>query len=284
MENPVITTPAWRNTVPARLMSAVAYPIVRFLNRPAFSRLTRAIYDFALRCNGIAINFRGSHGLTKGEELFLESVSNDFKDGVLIDVGAHHGHYANFLARIAPDARIYAFEPHPVTMAHLSKSVDPRRVRVINKAVGDAAGPIKLYDFANNSGSTQASLSREAVRFFDEGGVTQFDVVTTTLDEFIASERIEKVAFLKIDTEGFDLAVLRGARNVLEARRIEMIQFEFIPANIVTGATMRAFFQILEGYDIYRICLNGQLQPLKPYNVKYCEIYVTQNLVAKLSR
>ena len=59
-----------------------------------------------------------------------------------------------------------------------------------------------------------------------------------------------------------------------------MIQFEFIPANIATGATMHKFFEVLDGYRISRLCLNGDLLSLQPYNVKRCEIYVTHNLIA----
>jgi FkbM family methyltransferase len=276
-----ITTPLWRGTASKRLIGALAYPVFYFLNRPAFYGLTKAIYDFALRCNGIAINFNGSYGLSKGEELFLARISKRLQGGVLVDIGAHHGHYSNLLARIAPGATIYAFEPHPVTLVQLRRAVDPERVHVIDKAVSDKPGSIRLYDFAGHDGSTQASLSQEAVAFFDQG-VVHHDIVCTTVDEFVAAEKIDRIDFLKIDTEGFDLAVLKGGERALRERRISLIQFEFIPANIVTGSTMRAFFQILEGYDIFRICLNGDLLPLKPYDVKRCEIYVTQNLVAKL--
>ena len=59
-----------------------------------------------------------------------------------------------------------------------------------------------------------------------------------------------------------------------------MIQFEFIPANIATGVTMHAFFEVLRGYRIGRLCLNGTVMWLDPYDVKRCEVYVTHNLIA----
>jgi hypothetical protein len=76
--------------------------------------------------------------------------------------------------------------------------------------------------------------------------------------------------------------VLRGARQAIADRRIKMIQFEFIAANIATGVSMRGFFDVLAGYDLYRLCLNGTLAPLGRYDVKRHEIYVTHNLVAIL--
>ena len=110
--------------------------------------------------------------------------------------------------------------------------------------------------------------------------MVEHPVECTTLDAFIAEHGIGPIAFLKIDTEGFDLSVLRGARNALATKQIAAIQFEFIPANIVTTTTVRDFLEVLAGYRVYRMCLNGSLIPLQPYDVKRCEVYVIHNLVA----
>ena len=85
---------------------------------------------------------------------------------------------------------------------------------------------------------------------------------------------------LKIDTEGHDLDVLRGARQAIARRAIKLIQFEFIPANVATRVFMRDFFNALAGYRLHRLCLNGDLLPLGNYDVKRCEVFVTHNLVA----
>ena len=119
------------------------------------------------------------------------------------------------------------------------------------------------------------------MEFFTSDIVTH-EVECTTLDRFMKDAGIEMIDLLKIDTEGHDLSVLKGARQALHDRRIRMIQFEFIPANIATGATMHGFFAMLAGYRIYRICLNGDLWPLDIYDTKRCEIFVTQNLIATL--
>lgn len=77
-----------------------------------------------------------------------------------------------------------------------------------------------------------------------------------------------------------DLAVFKGAWNALRDRRTGMIQFEVIPANITTGATMRGFVEVLQGYRINRLCLNGGLLSPLPHDVKRSEIFITQNLIA----
>lgn len=274
-----VETPLWRGGSARRAVEMAFYPLFWALNRPGAAVLSRAIYDFALRCNGIAINFPGRHGLNSAEERFLRRVAPALQDGVLLDVGANRGCYAAYLRQLAPNSTIYAFEPHPATFARMAERLSGARVHTVRQALSDHAGATQLFDFAAEDGSTQASLSRAAVEIFDSG-VVGHEVTSTTLDDFLDAERIEKVAFLKIDTEGFDLKVLQGATRAIREKRIRMMQFEFIPANIATHVTMRDFFTALPGYDIYRLCLNGSLMPLFPYDVKRCEIYVTQNLIA----
>ncbi len=262
------------------MLAKAAYPVVFALNRPSLAWFADLLYDVALRCGGIAITFPGRHGLTSAEEHFLVRNKARLRDGVLLDVGANHGACARLLRELAPGARIFAFEPHPATFAALRELMaDLPAVTLINQAVGDHPGQLTLYDFRFSDGSTQASLSEAAVALYSDD-IVAHAVDCTTIDDFMARSGIERIRFLKIDTEGHDLAVLHGARNALRDRRIDMIQFEFIPANIATGATMHGFFEALAGYRISRLCLNGDLRPLRPYDVKRCEIYVTHNLIA----
>ena len=273
-------TPLWQNSLGKRLAVKFAYPLFLILNRPSFTWLAHAMYDFALRCNGVAINFPGRYGLTAGEEKFLACALRGMAGGVMLDVGANSGAYARHMHRLCPDAHIYAFEPHPRTFEILKDLVSGiPSITAVNLAVSDTPGLVHLYDFANNDGSTQASLSENTVKFFDNETVAH-EVKVTTIDEFMVDKNITHIALLKIDTEGFDLAVLKGAHKALAARAIDVIQFEFIPADIAMHITMRDFFGVLDGYRLHRLCLNGALMPLHPYDVKRCEIYVTQNLVA----
>jgi len=273
------TTTTWRASPARQALAQLAYPLIWLVNRPAGAWFGRALYDLALRCNGIAINFPGRHGLNRGEEAFLDSIAPQLQGGVLFDVGANYGSYTDHLLRIAPTARIHTFEPHPQTFARLAARTDQTRVTLVQAALSDSAGTLELFDFAARDGSTQASLSRDAVAIYEDA-IISHRIACTTLDTYLDEQGIETVHFLKIDTEGFDLNVLKGAAHAIRERRIRIIQFEFVPANIATRVTMRDFFEALPGYHIYRLCLNGALLPLFPYDVKRCEIYVTQNLIA----
>jgi len=278
--NAAVRTVLWRETRLRRFLGAIAYPLVRLINRPSAAWLGQAIYDFALRCNGIAINFRGRHGLTIPEEAFLHRHVAALQGSVLLDVGANVGAYSALLRQLAPTARIIAFEPHPRSFATLQRALGETSIELMQMAIATTNGVLDLHDFAAADGSTQASLSRDAVELFAAETVAH-RVTCRSLDDLLPELGISEVALLKIDTEGFDLAVLQGAAQAIREKRLRMIQFEFIPANIATRVTMRDIFAALPGYRISRLCLNGDLLPLDAYDVKRCEIYVTQNLIAQ---
>jgi FkbM family methyltransferase len=273
----------WQDSPAKRLLVAVTLPVFYLLNRPSLQWFARALYDFALRCNGFAINHKGRLGLTMGEENFLRRHLQGVTGGVFFDVGANTGSYTKVLRHYVPDARIYAFEPHPKSFAALGNVLAGDDAVLVNQALSDTPGEMTLYDFAEHDGSTQASLSREAVALFS-GNVVEHRVTCSTVDGFMAAHGIDRIDLLKVDTEGFDLSVLRGAREALAAGRIGTIQFEFIPANIITKTRIRDFMALLSGYQLHRICLNGELIPLAPYDVKRCEVYVMQNLIALPAR
>lgn len=273
------TTPKFTSGPLKQLVTVFAFPVFYLLNRPSLQFLADIAYDFVLRWNGFAIGFHGRHGLNFAEERFLTRHLPTVGDGVLFDVGANHGSYTRFLHRLSPRAQIHAFEPHPVTFASLQSRAAIPGVTLVPMAVSDTNGTMQLYDFAESDGSTQASLSEASVGLFDHNTVSH-TVETTTLDAYMARAGIDRIDFLKIDTEGFDINVLRGAKAALASGAIKAIQFEFIPANIAMRVTMRDFFEILSNYRLFRLCLNGDLMELKRYNVKRCEVYVVHNIVA----
>lgn len=268
--------PSWSKAIGAR----VARPLILLLNRPKFAWFGRLAYSFALACNGVAIAFPGRHGLTASEERFLKRQAGRLQNGVVLDVGANGGAYLMLVRTLAPRTRIFAFEPHPVTFAHLCANVSRiSGAELINKAVGEAPGCVELYDFACRDGSTQASIQKAVLSLFTPE-LAVHRVQCTTIDQFAEERRLERIDFLKIDTEGNDLAVLKGARRMLDGKKIRMIQFEFIPENVASGVRMLDFLRILAEYKVFRMCLNGDLLPLGDYDVKQHEIYGTQNLVA----
>jgi hypothetical protein len=84
-------------------------------------------------------------------------------------------------------------------------------------------------------------------------------VALTTLDQFCVDEDIEHIHLLKLDAEGHELAILRGASHELRSRTIDAIQFEFGGCNLDSRTYIRDFRDILEMHDyrLYRILSDG---------------------------
>jgi len=99
-----------------------------------------------------------------------------------------------------------------------------------------------------------------------------------TLDDIAAKEGVEYIDFLKIDTEGHELAVLSGASRLLREHRIGYIQFEFNALHVYSRAFFRDFRNILSDYELYRLLPKGLL-PLGT-SVTSTEIFGFQNILA----
>jgi hypothetical protein len=83
-------------------------------------------------------------------------------------------------------------------------------------------------------------------------------VACKTIDSYCREQVINRIHFLKIDVEGHELEVLQGAKGLLEAGRIDFIQFEFSAAHIDARVFFRDFYELLaRQYQILRVLQNG---------------------------
>jgi hypothetical protein len=88
-------------------------------------------------------------------------------------------------------------------------------------------------------------------------GLTTEEVQTTTLDEYADRTGLDHLTLVKIDTEGHDLAVLRGARKLFTEQRISAVQFEYNHRWIAARSFLRDAFELLVPFG-YRL---GKLTP-----------------------
>src|SRR5262249_1155991 len=133
--------------------------------------------------------------------------------GVWIDVGAHHGETTIKYAFHNPGLKIYAIEPNLRAAIKLMGHA-PNYV-VVPIAIAEKDGSANFHVNASEMSSSLLPLNEEAVRSWvgvDAHKVTStVTVPTMRLDTFMESMGIQEVDFLKIDTQGMDLAVLKSA-------------------------------------------------------------------------
>jgi FkbM family methyltransferase len=131
-----------------------------------------------------------------------------------VDVGANIGALALAAkTKVGTGGAVIAIEAHPKTFTYLQQNVDKMKLQVktYNFAVGETHGKIRFTDTVSDD--------MNSVAVGNEGGIT---VVVRRLDDLL--ECVSHVRLLKVDVEGFELSVFRGAREVLA--RTDIVYFE----------------------------------------------------------
>lgn len=217
-----------------------------------------------------------------GETWFLRDMLPGLlrnRQPLVMDVGANSGDYTLAVLKFFPEARAHAFEPHPVTYQKLTTNAGSK-ASCHQLALGSQPGTLNLYDSEGSTeGGIRASLSVEALKATISKPLISVPVEVSTLDQFLNHQGIERVDFLKIDTEGFEMDVLNGGSQALASGRIGVIQFEFNALHIGRRQFLLDFMERLPGYRLYRLLSDGMvaLDKLKPYER---EIFIFQNIVA----
>lgn len=251
--------------------------LYRFLFlRESLFKLNR--YLFLLSLRGIGI-FNYENDRVSGEESFIKKMASILEDQVVVDIGANVGDYSNNIASIVPSVKIYAFEPHPNTFANLSKNAKQYNYSAFNSACSDKEGVLKLYDYPNTEGSEHASLYQNVIEEIHQSNSRSWEVEVTTLDIFIEANNIKNIRLLKIDTEGSELAVMKGARKAISNKMIDIIHFEFNSMNVISKVFFKDIHDLLGGYRFYRMLPNNIIY-LGEYNAPCWEIFGYQNIVA----
>ena len=250
----------------------------QLLARTQFFSFNSHLFKLQLRSLGI-LNSETEEAT--GEPLFLRRLFH-LNPRVIVDVGANDRAYGQ---DILVNTYIFAFEPHPVSFERLKKDRS-RNVIPVKAAVGDKVGKTQLWDFADHAPrkpdqptSQLATLHPKIITDLYHQPAKKYSVNLTSLDAYFADKKIKRIDLLKIDAEGNELAVLKGAKKLLKANRIEMIQFEFNETHAFSHVLMKDFYDQLPDFNFYRLLPSG-MAPLGAYRPLTHEIFGFQNIVA----
>jgi FkbM family methyltransferase len=165
---------------------------------------------------------------------------------VVFDVGANVGQFAAETRRAWPSAEIHSFEPHPRTFERLARSRGDYRTFRHPIALGDELGEVPFYEYGSEGGGTQINSLVPDAQFPTRFGYKsrEIKVPCSTLDKFCAARSIGQIDFLKLDVEGGELRVLRGAKDMLSRKSIMAVYFEFNDLDLTVGATGGALMPI----------------------------------------
>ena len=205
------------------------------------------------------------------DEDFLKSLirPNDY----FIDIGANIGHISISLKKNLPSINCLAIEANPNTFKILNNNIKLNKldIRTINCAVGDVNNStIKFQDSISdecNSVISDRMLKKNDENIYVVEHKNELSVEVKTLDFLINYFSISNnIRLIKIDTEGYELFVLKGGKNILE--KTEMIYFEYWDKLTKKyNYTNKEIFSFLRnlGFDIYEISIN---EVIKDFDIK----------------
>jgi FkbM family methyltransferase len=148
---------------------------------------------------------------------FLDNVkSGDFA----LDIGGHFGQYAVLLASLVSDSgRVITFEPDKEARKTLRANLDlngfGERVAIESVALFDQSGE---HSFFSKGADSMSSLARSGLGANAAAPeVEEYSVETLRLDDYLAARKLPIPQFTKLDTEGAEINILRGARSLLSS-------------------------------------------------------------------
>jgi FkbM family methyltransferase len=246
-----------------KILKAITYFIYRWVLQRPFLLATIPQYNLKMKCK--TADYLGRHlykrGVYEAELSEFLGLHVPIQTGdIVLDVGANIGWHSLLLARKHPDCKVFSFEPEPENVELLKYNTSINRVsniEVIPKAASFQQGEEKFYLYANKNAGRHSLLP------INKGKV--ITVPVTSLDYFIREHGLlpDSIKLLKIDVEGYELNVLRGAGSLLG--KVPLILLEFSPEFMRKGGiNPKDLIDLLEETQYQAHLLEaGQLQAVK---------------------
>jgi len=175
------------------------------------------------------------------------------RDSIALDIGGNRGWFAYYMARLS--RQVHVFEPNPICLCALKRCKTANMV-IHEFALSDRAGMAKMRFDPNNTGIGTIETANSLTNNPGIREIVERDVVVKTLD----SLEFSGVGFIKIDVEGHEPAVLRGAKNLLTASRpVLLVELELRHNPTVFEEVWRVLDPL--GYQM-KCCTKAGLRPV----------------------
>lgn len=182
----------------------------------------------------------------------------EYKLETVFDVGAYIGESAYLFLKKFPEVRLFCFEPASANFIRLQKLVEEyKNVECLKIALGPE---VKTGWISINGRHDMFRLIDEPIIHSENLNSVVEKVTITTINNFCVENKIDKINYLKIDTEEKDLEVLKGATKFLSEQKIDFIQVEasMNPLN-EHNISFELFKEFFQSYNYFLFGLYEQM-------------------------
>jgi FkbM family methyltransferase len=202
-----------------------------------------------------------------------------FTGDSVFDIGGNIGQTALLLAeKVSPSGMVYSFEPYLSTFdwfkTNLFLNPEIQNIKVSNIALGNTVLSTEMHkDCFTNTGSYRIASS------LNPKIISSLQVNVSTLDDFILSNDIHKVDFIKIDVEGYELKVLKGAIDSIR-RYKPILYIEVNNDNLIKyGDCAQSLFSFIFtlGYQVFEVKSGIEVKTKTDFKANHGDIYCIKN-------
>ena len=257
--------------------------LARVTGGDAAQRFLAKVADTAHYLMGIGA---GTDAAASGEQVVIDRLRRlAASDAPLcvFDVGANRGQFLDLVLQGLGDrpVRVHAFEPGASAFRDLAERFGRHPSVALNNA-GLGREPGKAVLHSDQAGSGLASLYRRNLSHFGIDFNAAEDVTIDSVDDYCRRTGVGRIDLLKIDVEGHELDVLRGAEKTFADRGVRMVTFEFGGCDIDSRTFFQDFWYFFRERGMgrfFRITPSGYLAPIRHYREADEQFRTTNYLV-----
>lgn len=203
------------------------------------------------------------------QKKIINFLSKDSDIQSMIDVGAHHGETIKLFLKYFKLNVIYSFEPSKKNfkvlynqLNFLKKKNKQTKIYIFNQGLGEKNYETILNNTLESSSSTINEINKESKYYkrkikslitTSDKYIENFEKIKViTLDNFFSNQKLKKIDLLKIDTEGYELNILKGIKN--NTKNIKYIYFEHHYDNMIKkNYTFSDIKELLNNYNFAQV-------------------------------
>ena len=239
-------------------------------------------------------------------KLFMNEIESEIlkylkkKDKIVFDIGCFQGNFTkNFIKnekKLGIKSNFFLFDPNPNVKNYLKLILENEKIKYFDLALDNSNSKKKFYlnNFFEPSGSSLNTIIKDDKKwtstrkifmqifrpFKKIGDFSEINVRTQTLDDFCLNSKIKNIDVLKIDAEGNELNILKGAKGLLSENRINIIFTEISETKKNFFEKEKSIINLLNSYNFelkrkYQIKSFSVLSGLRATD----NLFVNKNLI-----